>query len=52
MKWLLSLLALITLIFSSGCVFREGRGGDWDDYHRSHGYGHDDHWEHHDRDWH
>ena len=49
-KVLLGLLALIGLLSTSGCVIREGHGGDWDDHW--HGYGHEghEHWEHHD--WH
>lgn len=50
MRLILGLLALIGLLLSSGCVFREGRGGggDWD---HGRGYGHEEHWEHHDHDW-
>ena len=51
MKIFLGVFALVSLIFSSGCVVREGRGGDRDHYW--HGYGHEEHWDHHDdHDWH
>jgi hypothetical protein len=49
MKRLFYLLALAGLVFTSGCVIREGRGGDYGHHWR--GYGHEEHWEHH-RDWH
>ena len=49
MRLILGLLTLIVLLLSSGCVIREGRGGDRDDHWR--GYGHEEHWEHHDHDW-
>jgi hypothetical protein len=47
-KIFVGLLALLGLISTSGCVIREGRGGDWD--HHWDGYGHEEHWDHHD--WH
>src|SRR5579859_6055565 len=40
----LKLLALAGLFSVTGCVIREGRGGDWDDHHWR-GYGHEDHWD-------
>jgi hypothetical protein len=46
MRLILALLALTALLSTSGCVIREGRGGEGDHYW--HGYGHGEHWEHHD----
>jgi hypothetical protein len=47
-KVFFGVLALVSLIFSSGCVVHEGSA-----YHDPywHGYGHE-HWEHHDWDHH
>ncbi len=50
LKVMLGLLGLIVLFSTSGCVVREGRGGDWD--HHWQGYGHAGWEEHHDHDWH
>jgi len=44
MKVFFGLLALVSLLLSSGCVIREGRGGGGDHYW--HGYGHEEHWDH------
>jgi len=44
MKVFFGLLALVSSLLMSGCVFREGRGGG--DDHHWHGYGHEEHWDH------
>jgi hypothetical protein len=46
LKLFFGLLALISLISTSGCVVAEGRGGGQD--HDWHGYGHEEHRDHHD----
>lgn len=43
MKPLLRLIAFVALLFFSGCVIKEDRGGGYDPYY--HGYGHDEHWD-------
>lgn len=52
MKLFIVILGLVGLMLNSGCVIREGRGGDYD--HHWHGYGHGEHWDHNwdHHDWH